>query len=82
MYIADIHDLADWTLEIVRKSPEGISKKDIIKQLPDFPADYIEEGFRIATHDKEILLIVLKNGEESYKINPEFYDEDCEEYGD
>ncbi len=70
------HDLADWTLEAVRKSPEGISKKEIIKQLPDFPSDYIEEGFRIATEDKEILSIVLENGEEGYKINPDFFDVD------
>lgn len=76
MYYADIHDLADWTLKAVRKSPEGISKKDIIKQLPDFPADYIEEGFRIATEDKEIIPIMLENGEEGYKVNPDFDEED------
>jgi len=73
MYIADVHDLADEILKTVRESPEGISKKDIIKQLFMSAPDYLKEAFEIATEDNEILPIALENGDEGYKINPEFY---------
>ena len=35
--------------------------------------DYLKEAFEIATEDNEILPITLENGDEGYKINPEFY---------
>ena len=76
MYIADIHDLADLILKAVRAAPEGISKKDIIVQLFKAPTKYIEEAFEIAAEEKEILPVTLANGEEGYRINTHFDDED------
>jgi len=76
MYIADTHDLAHGILEAVRAAPEGISKKDIIGQLFRSDPDYLKEAFAIATEENEILPITLENGEDGYRINPEFYEED------
>lgn len=76
MYIADIHDLAHGILEAVRASPEGISKKDIIKQLFMDEPDYLKDAFRIATEENEILPVVLDGGEEGYRLNPTFHEED------
>ncbi|UCH05008.1 MAG: hypothetical protein JSW05_02290 [Candidatus Thorarchaeota archaeon] len=76
MYVADTHDLAHGILEAVRAAPEGISKKDIIGQLFRSDPDYLKEAFAIATEENEILPITLENGEDGYRINPEFYEED------
>ncbi|MFX1417019.1 MAG: hypothetical protein ACFFC0_09410 [Promethearchaeota archaeon] len=76
MYIADTHDLAHEILEAVRAAPEGISKKDIIRQLFRSDPDYLNEAFAIATEENEIVPITLKNREEGYRVNPEFYEED------
>ena len=76
MYIADTHDLAHSILEAVRTSPDGISKKDIIKQLFRSEPKYLEDAFDIATDENEILPITLDDGEDGYKINPDFeYDD-------
>ena len=72
MYIAEVHDLADEILKTVRESPEGISKKDIIKQLFMDDPEYLKEAFEIATEENEILAITLDDGEEGYRLNPEF----------
>lgn len=75
MYIADTHDLAHGILEAVRSAPEGISKKDIVRQLFRSDPDYLKEAFAIATEENEIVPITLENGEDGYRINPEFYEE-------
>jgi hypothetical protein len=75
MYITDTHDLAHGILKAVRASPEGISKIDIIKQLFRSDPDYLKDAFEIATEENEILSIVLDNGEEGFRINPDFHKE-------
>lgn len=76
MYIANTHSLANEILKAVRASPEGISKKDIIKQLFMDDPDHLKDAFEIATDEDEILPITLDNGEEGYRLNPDFENDD------
>ncbi|MHA2064144.1 MAG: hypothetical protein ACXABY_07160 [Candidatus Thorarchaeota archaeon] len=41
-----------------------------------FDSDYLKDAYSIATEEKEIVPITLKNGEEGCRVNPEFYEED------
>jgi hypothetical protein len=75
MYITDVHELADGILKAVREAPEGISKKDIIEQLFMDDPKYLDHAFEIATEEDEILSIILDSGEEGYKYNPEYNEE-------
>lgn len=76
MYRADVNDLAYDILKAVRASPEGISKKDIIKQLFMDDPKYIADAFEIATEEDEILPITLEDDEDGYRLNPDFDKED------
>jgi hypothetical protein len=38
--------------------------------------EYLKDAFEIATEEDEILPITLENGEEGYRPNPVFYEED------
>jgi hypothetical protein len=78
MFYANVIDLESSILEAVRASPDGISKQDIIKQLFTQDPEYVEKAFQYATDEEvnEIIPVVLENGEEGYKINPKYFQED------
>lgn len=38
--------------------------------------EYLKDAFEIATEEDEILPITMKNGEEGYRLNPDFDKED------
>ena len=78
MFYADVCDLESEILKAVKNSPDGISKKDIVKQLFMTDPEYVDTAFRFLTEfdEKEIIPIKLDNGEEGYRLNPAYYDED------
>ena len=76
MFIADTHDIASEILRAVHAFPDGISKKDIIKQLFMDDPQYVNEAFAIATSEDEILPITLENNEEGYHFNPDFEEDE------
>jgi hypothetical protein len=76
MRVNEVHDLASDILEAVRASPKGISRSDIIKALPESPPDYYTDAFEIAADENEILPIELPNGEQGYRLNPDFENEE------